>query len=88
MLLIIIIFIAVLAFLVLIHEFGHFYASKKSGVFVEEFGFGFPPRVIGKKFGETIYSINLLPIGGFVKVYGEQYHEEGSDSKMGKTAFK
>lgn len=75
--------------MVLIHEFGHFIAAKKSGVLVEEFGFGFPPRVWGKKIGETIYSINLLPIGGFVKVYGEEYHEtDGAiDPKLKNRAF-
>ncbi len=85
----IIIFILILALLVLIHEFGHFIAAKKSGVLVEEFGFGFPPRVIGKKIGETLYSINLLPIGGFVKLYGEEYHEEGAmvDGKLKSRAF-
>lgn len=86
MLLNIVIFILILAFLVLIHEFGHFFAAKKSGVLVEEFGFGFPPRVWGKKIGETIYSINLLPIGGFVKVYGEMYHEEDT-AGLNKRAF-
>lgn len=45
--------------------------AKKMGIKVEEFGFGFPPRMFGKKIGETIYSINWLPIGGFVKLYGE-----------------
>jgi regulator of sigma E protease len=62
--------------LVLIHEFGHFIAAKRSGVYVEEFGFGFPPRLFGKKIGETLYSVNLIPIGGFVKLYQEEYHEE------------
>jgi regulator of sigma E protease len=71
MLITIIAFILVLSILVLIHELGHFWAARKFGVKVEEFGFGFPPRVFGKKIGETIYSINLLPIGGFVKLYGE-----------------
>src|SRR3989344_650983 len=71
----IIVFIIILGILVLVHEFGHFIAAKKNGVKVEEFGFGFPPRIFGKKIGETIYSINLFPIGGFVKLYGEEYHE-------------
>lgn len=61
----------VLSVLVLVHELGHFLAAKKVGVLVEEFGIGFPPRVWGKKMGETIYSVNLLPIGGFVKLHGE-----------------
>ncbi len=84
-----IIFILILAVLVLIHEFGHFIVAKKSGVLVEEFGFGFPPRVWGKKIGETLYSMNLLPIGGFVKVYGEEYHETNPDvdPKLAKRAF-
>ncbi|MCX7996909.1 MAG: M50 family metallopeptidase [Patescibacteria group bacterium] len=69
-------FFIILAVLVLIHEFGHFIAAKRMGIKVEEFGFGFPPRVFGKKIGETLYSYNLLPIGGFVKVYGEEYHED------------
>lgn len=66
-----IIFIIVLAILVLAHEWGHFIAAKKSGLTVEEFGFGFPPRIWSWKYGETIYSINLLPLGGFVKILGE-----------------
>ena len=64
-------FIVILSILVLIHELGHFLVAKKFGIKVEEFGFGFPPRVISKKIGETLYSINALPIGGFVKLYGE-----------------
>lgn len=69
------VFVLILGILVVIHELGHFIAAKKMGVKVEEFGFGFPPRLFGKKKGETLYSINALPIGGFVKVYGEEYSE-------------
>lgn len=61
-----------LIILMVIHEFGHFIIAKKFGVKVEEFGIGYPPRVYGKKIGETIYSINLLPLGAFVKIYGEE----------------
>jgi regulator of sigma E protease len=68
---IIIAFIALMGLIVL-HEFGHFIMAKRFGVLVEEFGVGLPPRVIGKKIGETIYSINLLPFGAFVKLYGEE----------------
>lgn len=70
------IFILILSVLVLIHELGHFTAAKINGVRVEEFGWGLPPRIYGKKFGETIYSINLLPFGGFVKLTGEDSPEE------------
>ncbi len=58
--------------LMIIHEFGHFIIAKKFGVKVEEFGIGYPPRIFGKKFGETLYSINLIPLGAFVKIYGEE----------------
>ena len=71
MLITILVFLLILSLLVLIHEAGHFFVAKKFGIKVEEFGFGFPPRIFGKKIGETLYSINLLPIGGFVKLYGE-----------------
>src|SRR3989344_8312183 len=65
-------FIIGLSGLILIHEFGHFIAAKRSGLLVEEFGFGFPPRLFSKKIGETVYSFNLLPLGGFVRIYGEK----------------
>jgi regulator of sigma E protease len=82
----IIVFIIILAILVLVHEFGHFIAAKKSSVKVEEFGFGFPPRIFGIKKGETLYSINAIPLGGFVKLYGEEYKEHVS-AKLKKKAF-
>ncbi|MEQ1666789.1 MAG: site-2 protease family protein, partial [Bdellovibrionales bacterium] len=67
----IILFIIVLLVTVLIHELGHFIAARKSGMTVEEFGFGIPPRIWSWKKGETTYSINALPFGGFVKIAGE-----------------
>ncbi len=66
-----IIFILVLGILILAHEWGHFIIARRSGLTVEEFGFGFPPRIFSIKRGETLYSINLLPLGGFVKILGE-----------------
>ncbi len=84
----ILIFIFILLGLVIVHEWGHYIAAKKSGVRVEEFGFGIPPRVFGKKFGpepkpgeeddRTLFSLNLLPIGGFVRMTGEDsvYNDE------------
>ena len=111
-------FIIILAVLVLIHEFGHFIAAKRSGVLVEEFGFGFPPRAIGwykdpvtkrlvrvvgkgknslketvgggervQEFPSTLYSINWLPLGGFVKIKGEDGHSQDPDSFAGKSAW-
>lgn len=78
MLLTIISFILILSVLVIVHEAGHFLVAKLFKIKVEEFGFGLPPRVFGIKFGETLYSLNWLPIGGFVKLYGED--EAGSGS--------
>lgn len=67
----ILLFLGIISVLILIHELGHFWAAKKAGVNVEEFGLGFPPRIFSKKIGETVYSINALLLGGFVKLYGE-----------------
>ncbi len=83
----ILIFIAVLSLLVFVHEFGHFITAKRAGIRVEEFGFGFPPRAIGIKRGETIYSINWIPLGGFVKIKGETgEHRNDTDSFAHKRA--
>lgn len=67
----ILLFFGVLFVLVLVHEWGHFITAKKTGMRVDEFGIGFPPKVFGIKRGETVYSFNLLPIGGFVRIFGE-----------------
>lgn len=79
--LLILLAVIVLSFLIIIHEFGHFIAAKKAGIWVEEFGVGLPPRVFGKKIGDTIYSVNLLPIGGFVRLHGENPGEVHYKSK-------
>lgn len=70
----VIIFLIILGTLVFVHELGHFLLSKKAGVEVEEFGFGYPPRAlkIGKKWG-TLFTLNWIPFGGFVKILGENY---------------
>ncbi len=85
----VIIFILILALLVLVHEFGHFIAAKKAGVLVEEFGIGFPPRIFGVKIGETLYSLNIIFLGGFVKLYGEEYKETANkkEEHLTKRAF-
>lgn len=81
MLLTIITFIIILSILVFIHELGHFLTAKKLGMRVEEFGFGLPPRIWGKKVGETIYSINWLPVGGFVRIAGEDMVENAASAE-------
>lgn len=73
------IFIAVLFVLILVHEWGHYITAKKTGMRVDEFGIGFPPKLFGIKKGETEYSLNALPIGGFVRIYGEDPTRVGDD---------
>lgn len=63
--------VPIFGLMVIVHEFGHFITAKRAGIRVDEFAIGFPPRLFGIKRGETLYSINLLPIGGFVRMPGE-----------------
>ena len=81
MLLAFIIFILIFSFLIISHEMGHLIAAKRAGIKVEEFGIGYPPRIWGKKFKGTIYSINWIPFGGFVKIYGEDLSNESVKDK-------
>lgn len=76
---IVIITIVIISVLIIVHELGHFFAAKRAGLWVEEFGIGIPPRLFGKKIGETLYSLNLFPFGGFVRLHGEN-----SDLKITK----
>ncbi len=73
--------------LVLVHEFGHFFSAKKFGIRVDEFGFGFPPKLFGIKKGETEYTFNLLPFGGFVKIFGETPDEESISGPDASRSF-
>lgn len=73
----------ILTMLVTIHELGHFIVAKLFKVKVEEFGIGFPPRLWGRKKGETIYSVNAIPAGGFVKLLGEDATEMQIDKGLG-----
>lgn len=82
----IVIFILVFGLIVFVHEFGHFLVAKKTGVAVDEFAFGFPPKIFSWKRGETVYAVNLLPLGGYVKLRGEDGGEKGPRSFMGKKA--
>ena len=72
----ILLFILILLVLVVVHEFGHFIVAKLVGMRVDEFAFGFPPRIFGKKFGETMYAFNAIPLGGYVSIFGENGSEE------------
>jgi regulator of sigma E protease len=79
----IILFVFVIGFLTLIHELGHFLAAKSVGARVYEFSVGFGPKLISKKYGETLYCIRIIPLGGFVKILGDgdpsEYEKEGED---------
>ncbi|MGD1003647.1 MAG: M50 family metallopeptidase [Minisyncoccia bacterium] len=81
--LIIILVIIGLSLLILGHEAGHFFVAKLFGLKVDEFGIGFPPRITAKKIGETEYSINWLPFGGFVRISGERGELEIIDPEGG-----
>ncbi|MBI2916701.1 MAG: site-2 protease family protein [Chloroflexi bacterium] len=69
-------FIPIIVVLILAHELGHFVTAKLAHVQVKEFGLGFPPRLVAKRWGETEYSLNLVPLGGFVKMAGEEDPDE------------
>lgn len=75
----IILFIIILLVLIVGHEFGHFIVAKLSGMKVPEFGVGFPPKLWGKKIGDTEYTVNALPFGGFVRIEGEDATAESQD---------
>jgi regulator of sigma E protease len=77
--------IIIFSILVIAHEFGHFITARRNGVKVLEFGIGFPPRLWSIKKGETRYSVNLFPIGGFVRLYGEDGTETGPRSFNSKS---
>ncbi|KKS06600.1 MAG: hypothetical protein A2418_00910 [Candidatus Brennerbacteria bacterium RIFOXYC1_FULL_41_11] len=81
--------ILIISFLIFIHELGHFLVARKSGMAVEEFGFGMPPKIFGKKYGDTVYSINLIPFGGFVRIKGESAagNSYDADAFLGRPAW-
>ncbi|MEK7518408.1 MAG: site-2 protease family protein, partial [Patescibacteria group bacterium] len=81
-------FIIVLGLLVFVHELGHFVMARILGVRVKEFGFGFPPRLWGMKRGGTTYSINWIPLGGFVRLHGEDGEEHDPGSFVAQHACK
>jgi regulator of sigma E protease len=77
-----IIFLLVLTALVFIHELGHFLAARLFKIRVDEFAIGFPPRLFSWIWGKTRYAINLLPLGGYVKIYGENAEDEQTPDSM------
>lgn len=83
----IIIFLVMLTLLVFVHELGHFLFAKKNGIRVDEFAIGFPPKLFSFKKGETVYSINIVPLGGFVKIFGENPDEESLEGPDKQRSF-
>lgn len=79
----IIIFLIILVVLIVSHEFGHFVVAKLNKIRVDEFSFGFPPKLLSKKIGETTYKLNALPFGGYVKIFGQ-----GDEGEVNKEADK
>lgn len=73
-------FVVILAVLIMVHEIGHFSFAKLFGVRVDEFGLGFPPRLKSVRKGETLYTLNAIPLGGFVKMAGENGEDAEPDS--------
>lgn len=86
MILSLIVFLAILGILVFVHEFGHFLVAKLSGMRVDEFAIGFPPRIFKKRKGDTLYSINSIPFGGYVKIHGENF-EDGAPTDNDPRSF-
>ncbi len=82
-----VIFLLILGILVFVHELGHFLVARKNGVLVEEFAFGFRPRLWSKKRGETTYAINLIPLGGYVRLFGETDQQTGKRSLRSKSVW-
>ena len=84
-----ILIVPLLGFLVFIHELGHFVTAKRFGITVHEFGIGIPPRIFGVKYGETTYTINWIPLGGFVRLEGEDGRSStaGADPESDPNSF-
>lgn len=82
MILTILAFIFVFAVIVLFHEGGHYLLAKRFGVQVDEFAFGFPPRLWSKKKGETTYAINAIPFGGYVRLLGEDGKKDKNPANL------
>jgi regulator of sigma E protease len=81
-------FFIILAILIMVHELGHFTMAKLNGVRVDEFGLGFPPRLKTWRRGGTLYSVNAIPLGGFVKMLGENGEDNEPDSFGSKAPWR
>lgn len=82
-----IIFLIVLALLIFVHELGHFLAARACGIRVDEFALGFGPKIFSKQVGETKYALNLIPFGGYVKIFGENPDDESINGEDKARSF-
>lgn len=82
-----IIFLIVLALLIFVHELGHFLVARWCGIRVDEFALGFGPKIFSKTVGETKYSLNLIPFGGYVKIFGENPDDESINGPDNERSF-
>lgn len=83
----VLIFLVVLAILIFVHELGHFLVAKACGIRVDAFALGFGPKIISKKVGEVTYSINLVPFGGYVKIFGEDPDDASTNGPDSMRSF-
>ena len=83
----IILFLLVLAILIFVHELGHFLVARACGIRVDAFALGFGPKLFGKTIGETTYSLNLIPFGGYVKIFGENPDDESLNGEDKARSF-
>jgi regulator of sigma E protease len=82
-----VVFFGVISILIFVHELGHFVMAKRAGMKVEEFGFGFPPRIWGRRYRGTLYSVNWIPFGGFVRIFGEDGEHRRAPGSFGHGTF-
>lgn len=85
----VVLFLIILGALIFVHELGHFISAKRAGIRVDEFALGFPPKLLSRRIGETVYSLNLIPFGGYVKIFGEDGLEnadsaQAEENEMGR----
>ena len=83
----VIIFLIVLAVLIFVHELGHFLVARWCGIRVDAFAIGFGPKIFSKKIGETTYGLNLIPFGGYVKIFGENPDDESINGADKERSF-
>lgn len=83
----VLLFVVILGLLIFVHELGHFLVARRSGIRVEEFGFGFPPRLWGRSHDGVLYSLNAIPFGGFVRLHGENGEDHNQPDSFSRASW-